>query len=231
MSDTELLHKSKPEPVRRLEVFTGTGRRRAWTAMQKAEIVAESYVDGESVTAVARRHGLTPQQLFGWRRQAHQYALRKAEKSGPAFAPVVVEALRPAKDAQIAPAESRLKCDRDRDRRDHGSRCAGDRCREPAGGAARRDGREMITVPAGMRVLVATKPVDFRRGADSLAALVREQLRHDPFSGTIFIFRSKRPPINDGVMRLSASQLAALVDGLDWARLHAADISRPTATS
>jgi transposase len=50
----------------------------------------------------------------------------------------------------------------------------------------------MIAVPAGMRVLVATKPVDFRRGADSLAALVREQLRHDPFSGAIFIFRSKR---------------------------------------
>jgi transposase len=50
----------------------------------------------------------------------------------------------------------------------------------------------MITVPAGVRVLVATKPVDFRRGADSLAALVREQLKRDPFSGTIFIFRSKR---------------------------------------
>jgi len=42
VSDTEVLHKSKP--VRRLEVFTGTGRRRAWTAKQKAEIVAESYV-------------------------------------------------------------------------------------------------------------------------------------------------------------------------------------------
>jgi len=106
VSDTELLHKSKPEPVRRLEVFTGTGRRRTWTAEQKAQIVAESYVDGERVTAVAHRHGLTPQQLFAWRRQAHQYALRKAEKSGPAFAPVVVEALRPAKDASIAPAES-----------------------------------------------------------------------------------------------------------------------------
>ena len=50
----------------------------------------------------------------------------------------------------------------------------------------------MITVPAGIRVLVATKPVDFRRGADSLAALVREQLKHDPFSGTIYIFHSKR---------------------------------------
>jgi transposase len=117
----------------------------------------------------------------------------------------------------------------------------------------------VITVPAGVRVLVATKPVDFRRGADSLAALVREQLRHDPFSGTIFIFRSKRadrlkivtwdgsglvllwkrlehgafrwPPISDGVMRLSQSQLAALVDGLDWSRLHARDIAPPTATS
>ena len=50
----------------------------------------------------------------------------------------------------------------------------------------------MIAVPAGVRVLVATKPVDFRRGADSPAALVSEQLKHDPFSGTIFIFRSKR---------------------------------------
>jgi transposase len=56
----------------------------------------------------------------------------------------------------------------------------------------RPEGGDVITVPAGMRVLVATKPVDFRRGADSLAALMREQLRHDPFSGMIYIFRSKR---------------------------------------
>jgi len=117
----------------------------------------------------------------------------------------------------------------------------------------------MIAVPAGVRVLVAIRPVDFRRGADSLAALVREQLRQDPFSGTLFIFRSKRadrlkilmwdgsglvlfwkrlehgafrwPPITDGVMRLSASQMAALVDGMDWSRLHAIDVPRPTATS
>ncbi len=44
----------------------------------------------------------------------------------------------------------------------------------------------MIAVPAGMRVLVATKPIDFRKGADGLVALVREQLKHDPFSGTIY---------------------------------------------
>src|SRR6202140_1161098 len=110
-----------------------------------------------------------------------------------------------------------------------------------------------------MRGLVAPKPVDFRRGADSLAALVREQLRHDPFSGAVFIFRSKRadrlkilawdgtglvlywkrleqgafrwPPISDGMMRLTASQLAALVDGMDWSRLQARDVVRPTAVS
>ena len=50
----------------------------------------------------------------------------------------------------------------------------------------------MITFPAGVRVLVTTKPVDFRRGADSLAALAREELQRDLFSGTIFVFRSKR---------------------------------------
>jgi transposase len=104
VSDTELLHKSKGEPLQRLEVFTGTGRRRAWTTEQKAQIVAESYGGGE-VSAIARRHGLTPQQLFGWRRQARQHALHSAEKSGSAFASVVVEECRPAKDARpILPA-------------------------------------------------------------------------------------------------------------------------------
>jgi transposase len=76
MSDTELLPKPKREPelVRRLEVFTGAGRRRRWTAEQKARIVAESYESGETVCAVARRHGLTPSScsdgagIRGWRK-------------------------------------------------------------------------------------------------------------------------------------------------------------------
>jgi transposase len=50
----------------------------------------------------------------------------------------------------------------------------------------------MIAVPAGVRVLVATKRADFRRGADDLAALAREEFQRDPFSGAIFVFRSKR---------------------------------------
>ena len=50
----------------------------------------------------------------------------------------------------------------------------------------------MIAVPAGMRVLVATRPIDFRKAADGLVALVSEKLGNDPFSGTVFVFRSKR---------------------------------------
>jgi transposase len=91
MSDTELLHEPKTEPVRRLEVFMGAGRRRAWTAAQKAQIVAESYGGGDPVSAVARRHGLTPQQLFGWRRQACRPKREGgALENSVAFAPVIL---------------------------------------------------------------------------------------------------------------------------------------------
>jgi transposase len=48
------------------------------------------------------------------------------------------------------------------------------------------------TPPAGVRGLIATRPVDFRRGADGLAATVQSVLRQDLYSGTIFVFRSKR---------------------------------------
>lgn len=117
----------------------------------------------------------------------------------------------------------------------------------------------MIAIPAGVRVFMATKPIDFRKGADGLVALVRESLSQDPFEGSVFIFRAKRadrikliawdgsglvlvwkrlehgafkwPPIVDGVMRLTASQLAVLFDGIDWSRLHAREEVRPTATS
>ena len=115
----------------------------------------------------------------------------------------------------------------------------------------------MITIPAGARVLLATRPVDFRKGMDGLAALVRDAMGADPFSGTVYVFRSKRadrvkilfwdasglvlvwkqlpqgsfrwPPVMDGVMRLSAVELAALFDGLDWTRVQAAPrIPTPT---
>ena len=102
MSDTELWPKPKSEPVRRLEVFTGVGRRRRWSAEQKAQIVAESYESGDTVCAVARRHGLTPQQLFAWRRDARGGEAASGAGS-MAFAPGIVEAGRPSAEAPIAP--------------------------------------------------------------------------------------------------------------------------------
>lgn len=116
----------------------------------------------------------------------------------------------------------------------------------------------MIAPGNNVQVFVATKPVDFRKGADGLAALVQESLSADPFCGAIYVFRSKRanrvkllcwdgtgiclfakrleeghfrwPRIADGVMRLSAAQLQALVEGLDWARVHPRDVVCPSAT-
>jgi transposase len=116
----------------------------------------------------------------------------------------------------------------------------------------------VIVPPGGVRVLVATRPVDFRKGMDGLAAVAKETLAQNPFSGTILVFRAKRadrvkllfwdgsglmlvskrleqgafkwPPIMDGVMRLSAGQLAALMEGLDWTRVHVPRVARPQAT-
>jgi len=74
--------------ARRFEVFTGAGTRRRWPAEIRASIIAESYSGSETVSAVARRHGLAPSQLFTWRRELR----RKLEAdSGPVFVPAVVE--------------------------------------------------------------------------------------------------------------------------------------------
>jgi len=115
----------------------------------------------------------------------------------------------------------------------------------------------MISLGPAVRVLVATRPVDFRKGADGLAAVAKEALGQDPFSGTVIVFRARRadrikiivwdgtglvmlwkaldqgafkwPPISDGVMRLSSAQLSALVEGLDWTRVYAPRRRRPSA--
>jgi transposase len=104
----------------------------------------------------------------------------------------------------------------------------------------------MIAPAAGARILLATKPVDFRQGAHSLAALAAEMLGADPFSGVALVLRSRRadrirlllwdgsglvlirkrleggafrwPPIVDGVLRLTAVEVAALFDGIDRRR-------------
>ena len=116
----------------------------------------------------------------------------------------------------------------------------------------------MIVPPTNVRVLIATKPVDFRKGVLGLAAIVESEFKANPFSGVVYVFRSKRadrikllfwdgtgicllikrledskfrwPRIEDGVMRLSPAQLSALLEGLEWTRVHARRVQPPTAT-
>jgi transposase len=106
-----------------------------------------------------------------------------------------------------------------------------------------------------VKVYVAMRPVDFRKGVDGLALAVQEMLGLDPFSGAIFVFRAKRadrikllvwdqtgmvlvhkrleggkfvwPQVRDGAMRMSSAQLAALFEGLDWRLVRPERARRP----
>ena len=69
--------------VRRIELITGTGRRRQWRQDDRARIIVESLRPGVNVSEVARRNGLSPQQLFGWRREARALMAEKADGSNP----------------------------------------------------------------------------------------------------------------------------------------------------
>lgn len=112
----------------------------------------------------------------------------------------------------------------------------------------------VIQIAAGTRVYLACRPVDLRKGFDGLTAQVATVLQDDPFSGHLFVFRGKRgdylkllywdgsglclfakrledgefrwPKIQDGVMRITSAQLGALLEGLDWRRVHQARRTR-----
>ena len=101
------------EPVRRLEVFTGAGRRRKWSGEDKARIVAEIVASGQSVCAVARRHGLSPQQLFGWRRQLKEAAARHCEAEELQFVPAVLDVVVPAPAVRARRKAPRCKSEPD----------------------------------------------------------------------------------------------------------------------
>jgi transposase len=113
----------------------------------------------------------------------------------------------------------------------------------------------VISLRADLKVVLATHPVDFRKSVHTLSALVSEALRANPYCGDVFVFRSKRmdrvkllawdgsgmvlvtkwlhegcfpwPPIRDGVVHLSATQLALLLDGLEWTRVSPKPVKQP----
>src|SRR5215469_14320701 len=78
---------------RRIEVITGVERRRKWSAQEKAAIVAESLAEGAVVSEVARRHGLSPQQVFGWRARLRDAANGSAPSPEAtwSFVPAIVQ--------------------------------------------------------------------------------------------------------------------------------------------
>ena len=103
-----------------------------------------------------------------------------------------------------------------------------------------------VITPGGeaLRIYLAIRPVNFRKGPDGLSAIVQETFGRNPFGRALFVFRSKRadrikvlffdqtgpglahkrledanfvwPGVRDGVMQLSPAQFAALFEGLDW---------------
>jgi transposase len=95
------VHNGGGDTLRRIEVITGTGRRRRWDAGTKARIVAESFEPGCAVSEVARRHDISPGLLFLWRRQSPAAAMKADSlvRGQPAFVPMVV-----ASDEQTAPS-------------------------------------------------------------------------------------------------------------------------------
>ena len=71
--------KESSDTLQRVEIITGAGRRRRWSADAKAAIVAESFAPGASVSAVARRHDISPSLLFLWRRQTTRAKVAERE--------------------------------------------------------------------------------------------------------------------------------------------------------
>lgn len=113
----------------------------------------------------------------------------------------------------------------------------------------------MIAPHGQLRVYVATRPVDFRKGMDGLALAVQEMMGLDPFCGAAFVFRAKRadrikiliwdrtgmvlvhkrlesgafvwPQVRHGVMRMSPAQFSALFEGIDWRLVRPEATRRP----
>ena len=113
----------------------------------------------------------------------------------------------------------------------------------------------MIAPSSDLKIYVATRPVDFRRGLYGLAAAAQEVLGLDPYSGAAIVFRAKRadrikilvwdrtglvlvhkrlegskfvwPQLRGGVMRMSPAMFAALFEGLDWRLVRPERVRRP----
>jgi transposase len=160
---------------RRIELYSGGFGRRRWPDELKARIVIESLVPDAVVTQVAQRHGCRAQQIHEWRRLARtgRLALPAPIDFGelPAFVPVITDAASPASTAvatleatdvavEIAGATVRVR-----------GRPSVAALTDVFAALRRSGGCWMLTSPAGLKVFVATKPVDFRNYVESAIML------------------------------------------------------------
>ena len=127
-----------------------------------------------------------------------------------------------------------------------GGQCAHSALDAARSGSGRGNGAvpAMIPIPSGVRVWLATGHTDMRRGMNSLALQVQEGLKRDPHAGDLYVFRGKSgrlikvlwhdgigmslyakrlergrfiwPSPADGVVAISAAQLAYMLNGIDW---------------
>jgi transposase len=97
----------EPERLRRIEVINGVCGRRRWSVDEKARILEQTLVPGAVVSEVARRHGLSPQQLFGWRREARR--MNEAFAAPTAFVPAVLEGSASAAVVEPRPGRRRRR--------------------------------------------------------------------------------------------------------------------------
>ena len=89
-NDTHQDSRNDDGSYRRIELITGTMRRRRWSDDERARILAESFEPGANISAVARRHGVNGGLLRSWRKKAKMRAGEAAQADGPLFIPVAI---------------------------------------------------------------------------------------------------------------------------------------------
>nr|WP_292413208.1 IS66 family insertion sequence element accessory protein TnpB [Mesorhizobium sp.] len=172
MNDARNFHVIDAVPDR-LKVSPPRSHRR-WSEEAKARLIEASLAPGANVSAIAREAGLAPSQLFGWRRKALKGDAenRRGGEGRLGFVEIATTA------AQV---ENRGR------RNDHSRR----RRHRPGPVGQDHPVSEVGMIPAGVKVLLASHPVGFRKGPDGLLALVRDA-GSDPFNGSLYVFRAKR---------------------------------------
>ena len=230
----------KPELSAGSSEERGARRRRFWSSDEKRRMIAESLAPGASVSRVAQRHGVNANLLFTWRRQE----ARSKRRCGADEAPSGDGGGGRDGECRFCCGARTDRADGDRALRRGADHCRRGRRRDGAGARGQNVDAQMIPVPAGVRVWLATGRTDMRKGFDGLALIVQETLKRDPHSGHLFVFRGRRgdlikclwhdgqglclfakrlergrflwPSTADGTVTISVAQLGYLLEGIDW---------------